>query len=373
MKTIPVQLKKVIDTSYDITVGTGLLARMPKILKKEHPASSYVIIADTNTAKYFGTALCTSLMKAGCRALLLTVPAGEASKSQKQKTKLEEAMLKAGVDRKGIVLALGGGVVGDLAGFVASTYMRGILYIQLPTTTLAMLDSAIGGKTGINSSCGKNLIGTFHQPRAVYADIDTLTSLPDAEFRGGLTEAVKMCITSDEESFRVIEKKLDAVLAKDTRALEEVITRAVRIKARVVAFDERENGERMILNFGHTIGHALEKLSKYTISHGEAVAAGIVVETKLAYILGRVSAEDVHAIHKSLERLGLKTLRVIRKFAPKAVVQATTNDKKSVGGHARYVIVTSIGEVSRKSGHCVEYVGEKEVEQALEESAKKVS
>ncbi|PIQ69092.1 MAG: 3-dehydroquinate synthase [Candidatus Taylorbacteria bacterium CG11_big_fil_rev_8_21_14_0_20_46_11] len=371
MKTIPVQLKKVIDTSYGITVGSGLLLRLPSILKKEHPASSYVIIADTHTAKLFGVSLRTALTKAGSNARLLTVPAGEASKSQKQKTKLEEAMLKAGVDRKGMVLALGGGVVGDLAGFVASTYMRGIPYIQLPTTTLAMLDSAIGGKTGINTAHGKNLLGTFHQPRAVYADVDTLVSLPDKAFRGGLTEALKMCITSDEESFKVFEKRLSAVLAKETKALEEVIARTTRIKAQVVALDEREDGERMILNFGHTIGHAFEKLSNYTISHGEAVAAGIVVETKLAYILGRVSSDDARAIQNTLNRLGLKTTPIIRKFAPKAVVQATVNDKKSVGGHARYVIVTSIGEVSRKSGQCVERVGEKEVEQALEEAGKK--
>lgn len=372
MNKISVQLKKVVDESYGITVESGLLSRLPRILVKEHPASSYVIVADTNTVKRFGNSLSKALTKTGCSVLLLTVPAGEASKSQNQKTKLEETMLKAGVDRRGVVLALGGGVVGDLASFVASTYMRGISCIQIPTTTLAMIDSAIGGKTGINTLQGKNLIGAFHQPKAVYVDVDTLGTLPSKELRRGLVEAVKAFITSDAKSFKVFEKSLDSMLSKDKKALEDTITRAVHIKAEVVASDERESGERMILNFGHTIGHAIEKLSKYRVSHGEAVAAGILVETQIAYIQGKISATYVHKIQKAIKRLNLRTASIIKRFPPKAIVKATFGDKKSMNGRARYVLVTKIGAVSRRDGQCVEYVSDKDVLRALEDVSKAV-
>lgn len=364
MQTINVQLKKVIDTSYGITVGEGLLSRLPQLLKKEHSASVYVIIADTMTAKLFGKKLQADLRKAGCKTLLLSVPSGEASKSREHKAVLEDAMLKSGVDRRSSVLALGGGVVGDLAGFVAATYMRGIPYIQLPTTLLAMVDSSVGGKTGINNKLGKNLIGAFHQPSAVYADVNTLKSLSDVEIRNGLVEAVKMFITSDKESFAFAITHLDKAFAKNTGVLGEIILRAVRIKAGVVERDEREDGERMVLNFGHTIGHAVERLSKYTLLHGQAVGVGIMVEAQMAHNSGRLSATDLISVQTILQRLQ-SPISVLRRYKPSDIILATKGDKKSLAGQARYVIVKQIGEVAVRDGQFVEAVEDEEVIKAL--------
>lgn len=369
MKTIDVKLKKVVDTSYGITVGTGILARLPELLKNEHVGgqpSSYVIVADKTTAKLFGNTLLATLRKAGLKALLLSVPVGESSKSQKQKTSLEVAMLKAGVDRRGIVLALGGGVVGDLAGFVAATYMRGIPFIQLPTTLLAMVDSSVGGKTGIDTPQGKNLIGAFHQPKAVFADIDTLKSLSNEELRNGLVEAAKMFMTSEKASFGFLEKNLDTALAKNTAVLSEVISRAVRTKAGVVERDECESGERMVLNFGHTIGHALEKLADYRVLHGQAVAVGILVEAQLAHNLGKLSAGELAAIQTMLTRLDTP-VSVLKRFTPTKIIAMTKGDKKSLAGHARYVILKKIGWVVTKNGQFVEVVGDAEVMKALQD------
>lgn len=364
MKTINVKLKKVVDSSYVITVGTRLLARLPQLLKKGHSASSYTIIADKTTTKLFGNKLLSKLRTAGLKTVLLSVPTGEQAKQQKHKTALEEAMLKAGVDRRGVVLALGGGVVGDLAGFVAATYMRGIAFIQLPTTLLAMVDSSVGGKTGIDTPQGKNLIGAFHQPSAVYADLDTLQNLPDAELRNGLVEAAKMFLTSDAKSFAFLEKNLERALTKDTRVLAEVISRAVRIKGVVVERDERESGERMILNFGHTIGHALEKLADYKVLHGQAVALGILVEAQLAHNLGRLSAGELAAIHTMLTRLDTP-VSVLKRFKHSDIVAMTRGDKKSLAGQARYVILRGIGKVEESGGKFVEVVEDKEVIRAI--------
>ena len=368
-KTINVQLKKIVDTSYKITVGSGFLTQLPKMLQKEHPASSYVIIADSVTAKLFGKKLLATLRRAGCTSIMLSVPVGESSKSQKQKTALEETMLKAGVDRRGLVLALGGGVVGDLAGFVAATYMRGIPYIQLPTTLLAMVDSSLGGKTGIDTPQGKNLIGAFHQPKAVYADLDALESLGERELRNGLVEAAKMFMTSDAASFVFLEKNLDKALMKNTGVLSEIISRAAAIKARVVGSDERESGERMVLNFGHTIGHALEKLSRYRIMHGQAVALGTLVEARIAQNRGRLSTGDYEAIKEILARLDVDC-EMLRQFKSKHIVKATKGDKKSIGGQARCVILRKIGKVEEKDGRFVEAVSDAEVLKALKDVIK---
>jgi 3-dehydroquinate synthase len=364
MKTIHIQLKKVVDNSYAITVGEGLLARLPNILKESQPASGYVVIADETTARLFGRELLASLRASNLKAILLPIPAGESSKSQKHKTELEQAMLKADADRRSVVLALGGGVVGDIAGFVAATYMRGIPYIQLPTTLLAMVDSSIGGKTGIDTRQGKNLIGAFHQPSAVLADVNVLKNLPDAEIRNGLIEAAKMYITSDAESFTFLERNLDKALARDLRVLSEVISRAVSIKAGVVERDEREGGERTVLNFGHTIGHALEKLSDYALPHGQAVAVGIAVETELAYNLGRLSKKDLSAIQTILKKLQAP-ISVLEKFSLAEIVKATKGDKKSIGGQTRCVILKEIGKVEENEGRFVEIVSDSELKKAI--------
>ena len=366
MQTTTVQLKKAVDMSYTIHVDDGLLQRLPEMLLKDHLASAYVIIADTTTARLFGKSLHAKLLKAGAKNLLLTVPAGEKAKSQLHKTRLEETMLRKGIDRKALVLALGGGVVGDLAGFVAATYMRGIPYIQIPTTLLAMVDSSIGGKTGINSAHGKNVIGAFWQPRAVYADLDTIRELPRRELACGLVEAVKMFMTSDAASWKHAKRHLGKALERDSDALAEIIARAAKVKARVVGDDERESGERAVLNFGHTVGHALEKVSGYTILHGEAVALGMLVEGEIAKKRGALSALDYDEMCSLLLRLGIDAT-AIRRFSPQQIVRATKGDKKSAGGHVRYVIVRCIGNVEEREGRFVFPVSDAEVMRAVKD------
>lgn len=364
MKTIHVKLKKVVDNSYGITVGTGLLPRLPEILRKEHLASAYVIIADATTGRLFGRSLHRELLAAGVKSLLLTVPKGERAKTQAQKTRLEETMLEKGIDRKALVLALGGGVVGDLAGFVAATYMRGIPYIQIPTTFLAMVDSSIGGKTGINSVLGKNVFGAFWQPRVVYADLDTIYGLPQRALACGLVEALKMFITSDKASWRHAVDNLDAALRKDSTVLAEIIVRAAKVKARIVRIDERENGARTILNFGHTIGHALEKLSGYMLLHGEAVALGMLVEGIISRKRDLLSEKDLKEMQRILRALGTDFTR-LKGFNASAVIRATKGDKKAVGGHARYVLLRGIGHVAEHEGQYAHPVGDAEVRTAL--------
>ena len=227
-----------------------------------------------------------------------------------------------------------------------------------------MVDSSVGGKTGINTLQGKNLIGAFHQPSAVYADVDTLTSLSVAEIQSGLTEAMKMFMTSDKESFAFAEKNLEKALEKDTSVLAGIISRAVRIKASVVERDERESGERMVLNFGHTIGHALEKLSKYRLLHGQAVALGIAVETQIARNLGRLSAEGLASVQAVLQRLQAP-VSVLKRFTSADIISATKGDKKSLAGHAQYVILKQIGEVAVRDGQFVEAVEDGEVMKAI--------
>jgi len=366
MKTIDVKLKRTVDNSYTITVGSGLLSRLPEILRKDHLASAYVIIADTTTARLFGRTLHTKLLATGAKSLLLVVPAGEQAKCQLHQTRLEEAMLRKGVDRKALILALGGGVVGDLAGFVAATYMRGIPYIQIPTTLLAMVDSSIGGKTGINNGFGKNVIGAFWQPQAVYADLDTIRELPARELACGLVEAVKMFMTSDRTSWNLAKRHLDRALGRDSDVLTEVILRAAKVKTAVVASDERESGARAVLNFGHTVGHALEKLSGYRLLHGEAVALGMLVEGEIAKTRGALSSRDYDEMRSLLGRLGIDAA-ALRRFSPQRIVRATKGDKKSAGGHVRCVILRGIGTVGGRGGQFIFSVSDAEVLKALQD------
>jgi 3-dehydroquinate synthase len=361
---LKVKLKKTVDESYEIIVEAGLSKRIPALLVRRYPASRYVIIADRITEKLIGKKLESGLRAKGMQTLLLVVPGGERSKSREEKARIEDLMLKAGCDRKSLVIAVGGGVVGDLAGFVAATYMRGIRYVQVPTTMLAMVDSAIGGKTGIDTALGKNLIGAFCQPEAVLADPALLRALPARQLANGLVEAAKMFMTSDARGFSYLKKHLSSALSGNPEVLARIIARAVAVKAAVVSADEKEGGKRMVLNFGHTIGHALEKLSGYRILHGEAVALGILVEGRMAMNAGALSRTDYDAIQNLLAALGTHP-KILSRFAPSAVVRATKGDKKSVGGHARYVLLTGIGSVKKSGGAYAHAAPDREVLKAL--------
>ena len=292
MKKINVKLKTKALISYPIFIDCDFSERIAVFLKKEFPESACVIITDGTVRKLYGEKLLRLLKKTDRKVFLFTVAQGERSKNQKNKTAIEEKMLRLRLDRKTVIIALGGGVPGDLGGFIAATYMRGIPYVQIPTTLLAMVDSSIGGKTGIDTPQGKNLIGAFWQPQAVFIGLNCLTTLPQKHLKNGLFEAIKMFATSDAASFRNVGKNIGALLNRNTKILTQVVRSAVEIKSGFISRDEHESGERMTLNFGHTIGHALERLSGYRMLHGYAIALGMLAEAGMARELGILEARD---------------------------------------------------------------------------------
>ena len=274
--------------------------------------------------------------------ITLFLPAGEQHKTMANVDRFTREMIRAGGDRGSLLIAFGGGIVGDVAGFVAAVFMRGIPYIQVPTTLLAQVDSSVGGKTGVNLPEGKNLVGAFHHPRAVFADIGVLGTLSDRELRAGLFESVKAGIIRDRSLFRFMEEHAGEVLARDPKALEKVIAGSIRIKAGVVNKDERESGLRMILNLGHTVGHALEQVTRYkAMLHGEAVAWGMVAALHLARQRKTITGGQFERMEDAVYRYGpLPAL----KLSPKKLVAATASDKKNVGGVRRFVLPIGIGD-----------------------------
>jgi 3-dehydroquinate synthase len=335
--------------NYPILIESGLLQQPKRWLPKKFADYDLVIITDHLVKKYYGKALADALKKADRKVLLLTFPAGESSKNQKVKTQLEEHMLRKKCGRNTLCLALGGGVVTDLAGFIAATYMRGIPVIQIPTSLLAMVDSSIGGKTAINTDYGKNLLGAFWQPQAVIVDVDCLRSLPRQHLINGLIEAAKMFLTHDRRSFRYLQKRLKDCLSGDEKMLRTIIKRAIAIKKKIVAQDEREqHGLRQTLNFGHTIGHALEKLSDYQMLHGYAVAYGILVEAKIAELKGLLASADYAEIAALFAAMDIFPQDLDRTMIKK-IRHAIKYDKKNRAGESRYVLLKTIGQVYSRS------------------------
>lgn len=331
-------------SSYPIHIGPGLLEKPQIWLGNATSYERIILITDHSVKKHYGHSLVKRLIAAGYPAQLLSFPAGEKSKQQQTKQLLEEKMLRQRCGRNTLCLALGGGVVGDLTGFIAATYMRGIPYLQIPTTLLAMVDSSVGGKTGIDTPYGKNLLGAFWQPIAVVADTACLNTLPQKQLINGLVEALKMFLTNDLASWEYAVQHLDQLMKGDEVILQDVIHRAVTIKAKVVEQDEQENNLRMVLNLGHTIGHALEKINDYKMLHGYAVAYGILVEAKIAELLGILSPENYTTIQVQFARLGIRG-NVLKKMKATQIIQATRSDKKVKMGTARYVLLKNLGEV----------------------------
>ena len=273
--------------------------------------------------------------------IALFLPPGESHKTLASAEKILRQMIAAGGDRSSLLIAFGGGIVGDVGGFVAAIFMRGIPYIQVPTTFLAQVDSSVGGKTGVNLPEGKNLVGSFHQPAAVFADIDVLQTLPDRELRAGLMESIKAGIIRDRALVRLMEEDAAAILRREPRALEKVIAASIRMKAGVVNRDERESGLRMILNFGHTLGHALEQATGYRgLLHGEAVAWGMIAALALARSRGTINAAQFERLEALIHRYG--PLPPIKVRAAKLVAAAGA-DKKNTGGVRRFVLPVGIG------------------------------
>lgn len=330
------------DASYDILIDAGLLDQLPALLAAACPASRYAVITDSQVARLYGDAVVARLQGAALSAQLFEFPAGEWNKTRETWAALCDGMLAARFGRDAAVIALGGGVAGDLAGFVAATYLRGIPYVQVPTSLLAMIDSAIGGKTGVDVPAGKNLLGAFHQPRLVVADLAVLGSLAPAQLAAGVAEAVKHGVIADAEYFAFLGREREAVMGKGARALAQVVRRSVEIKAEVVAADEREAGRRATLNFGHTIGHAIEATAKFAVLHGEAVAIGMVYEARLAEALAVAQPGTADRIASVLARYGLP-LALPEPALVNELVGAMQLDKKARERAVRFALPCAIG------------------------------
>ncbi len=280
---------------------------------------------------------------------VVTIPDGERAKTLRTVSRLIDVMLELGLTRQSTVIALGGGVVGDVAGFAASVYLRGISVVQVPTTLLAQVDSSVGGKTGVNHSAGKNLIGTFHQPHLVIADPGLLASLPPREYRSGLWEALKYGVIRDRDLFVQFERRLPEILHKDPGVLEDLVYRCLRIKADVVEKDSKEGGLRRILNFGHTLGHAIEAASNYRrIKHGEAVGHGMIGATRIAEQLGRISGKEASRIDNAVRSIG--ALPSIARLSVKEIMKSMRHDKKIRDGNIHFVLPRRVGTVVVETG-----------------------
>ena len=327
-------------------VGRGLLAELPRALAERCPARSYALISDSRVAELYGSRVLGLLRDAGLEARLFPFPNGEWNKTRETWAELTDAMLKARVGRDGAVVALGGGVTGDLGGFVAATYLRGVPYVQVPTTLLSMIDASIGGKTGVDVPAGKNLVGAFHQPRFVLADIETLATLPKPHVSAGMAEALKHAVIADAAWFDALLADAALIRGKDLEALERVVERSIAIKSDVVAADPLEAGRRQILNFGHTVGHAVEARGGYALLHGEAVAVGMAVEASLAESLGIAEPGLAAAVRAALERFDLPC-RVPDELAADDLLEAMLGDKKVRERAVRFALPARLGEMSR--------------------------
>jgi len=328
--------------SYQALLGSGLLARAGEHLGKL-VGRRRVFVITVPPVRRWGKVLLQSLVEAGVHADALEMADGERFKRVAALEKLAESLVKLGADRSAILIALGGGVICDVTGFLASVYMRGLDVIQIPTTVLAQVDAAIGGKTGVNLQAGKNLLGTFHQPRAVLIDPNVLTTLPSREYRAGLYEALKCGIVGKVGLFRLFEDRRREILDRDPEVIERVIAESVRLKARVVSADEREGGPRQVLNLGHTIGHALEAETRYTqLLHGEAVAWGMIAATQIALSTGKLDGVTAERISTAI--LGFGRLPRM-KFQTTGVLKRLQSDKKTRQGVVHFVLPRKIGTV----------------------------
>jgi 3-dehydroquinate synthase len=332
--------------SYAIKIAPGLLRKTGGECARLKLGARCAIITDTNAGRRFARTVFNSLAVAGFFPVLIVVPAGESAKSLKSVQSCHDQLAAHRLERKSFIIALGGGVAGDLAGFVAATYLRGIPFVQVPTTLLAQVDSSVGGKTGVNLRAGKNLVGAFHQPRLVLCDLEALKTLPECEFRAGLAEVIKYGIIFDAKLFTQLERDLPKILKRDSKTLAPVIARCCEIKAEVVARDETESGPRAILNFGHTIGHAIENSSGYgKFLHGEAIAIGQVAAAKISKKISGLPEREVERITNLFQRAGLPVEIKLNALQREKFFAAMRLDKKTSGGEIKFVLAEKIGRV----------------------------
>src|SRR5580658_7207296 len=341
MQTIRVELGP---ASHDAHVGAGIIDRVGEMARHAGLKSgSCALVTDATVEKLYAARVTDALRKSGFAPVVISVPPGEASKSLATLELLYDRMTEAALDRGSVIFALGGGVVGDLAGFAAATYLRGVALVQVPTTVVAQVDSAVGGKTGVNLPEGKNLVGAFYPPSLVIADPAFLHTLPHREFRSGLYEVVKYGVIADPKLFAFLEKHMDTVLRRDSKALDYIISRSIAIKAVVVGKDEREAGLRQILNFGHTLGHALEAATGYRVFlHGEAIAWGMIAAAMMALSLDRLPLVDAFRIVRLVASVG--PLPKIPAIPAAKLRSILAGDKKSRGGRVLWVFPRKIGK-----------------------------
>jgi 3-dehydroquinate synthase len=353
---------------YPVRVGLGIRREVVGQLRDVAPeVARWAVVSDENVAPLYGGDVAIALESAGLGGDLLTIPAGEAHKNRAQWGALTDALLDLGYGRDGGIVAVGGGVVGDLAGFVAATFMRGVPVVQMPTSLLAMIDASVGGKTGVDTPRGKNLVGSFHPPRVVLVDPETIATLPRIERSNGLAEAIKHAAILDEDYGERIVAAAGEVLTADPDAVLGVVHRSIELKADVVSRDEREGGLREILNFGHTVGHALEQASGYELAHGRAVARGMLWEAAIGESLG-VSLEGVE--ERLAGWLAAAELPAGRgEIDPDRVADLIRLDKKARGGSPRVVLLAHIGEVSKDEGSWSHAVSGDELRLRLERLA----
>jgi 3-dehydroquinate synthase len=334
------------DRSYSILIGGGLLQRLGTECLKLNLGQRCAVVTDRNVARHHLRAVQKNLTTAGFNCVSIIVPAGETAKGLATVQRCYDRLAKHRLERKSFIVALGGGVVGDLAGFVAATYLRGIPFVQVPTTLLAQVDSSVGGKVGVNLNAGKNLVGAFYQPRLVLCDLDTLATLPRREFRAGIAEVIKYGIIYDFELFRRVERDLPLLLERAPKTLAAIVARCCEIKADVVGRDETESGMRQVLNYGHTIGHAIENSVGYgKYLHGEAIAIGQVAAANISASLLRLPLNAVQRIERLVERAGLPTKIKLNAGQMKKLFAAMRLDKKVSDGQIKFVLAKRIGNV----------------------------
>ncbi|MGA2384381.1 MAG: 3-dehydroquinate synthase [Gemmatimonadales bacterium] len=336
------------DAGYDVLVGRGILADLPRLLAERCAAHLYAVVTDSRVAELHARRVVELLEQAGLAARLFVFPAGEWNKVRSTWSELCDQLLAAHVGRDGAVVAVGGGVVGDLAGFVAATLHRGIPFVQVPTTTLAMIDASVGGKTGLDVSAGKNLVGAFHPPRFVLSDIDTLATLPRNQIAAGLAEAIKHGVIADAAYAEAVSRAAAACLTRSPEILESIVTRGIAIKAEIVAADAAERGLRQTLNFGHTIAHAVEARSGYGLLHGEAVAIGMAAEAWLAETLGIACAGTRQAVLDLLAAFDLPCT-IPAELASDQLVETMLHDKKVRAGAVRFALPAAIGRMAQSA------------------------
>lgn len=339
MKKIKVNLER---DSYEVWIGSGLLQLTGRLLKEKGFAGKLVIVTDPTVKGLHGESLSEALTKDGFKVTTLVVPAGEDQKSLDNAIRLYEQLTDAYAERLTPIMALGGGVIGDLSGFVAATYLRGVPFVQLPTTLLAQVDSSVGGKVAVDHGRLKNKIGAFYQPGLVIADTDTLKTLPEAELANGLAEVIKTATVRGKEFFTYLEQNIEQLKALDIAALEEAVFQCVRIKAEIVEKDERDAGLRNILNFGHTVGHAIESVSHFRVRHGEAVAVGMVAAARISNRTGLLSYSDVDRLISLIEKAGLPSR--MPELDADEILEAMRHDKKVKAGQVRFALLKEIGD-----------------------------